>query len=192
MRKITWMFHISLDGFVAGINGELNDFDAGEENLQFVASLTNDADAAMFGRISYELLEGYWPKAKEIPNASAGTVQYSRWYAEAEKIVLSRTLPGLHSKGKKIINEFSPEEMAKIKEGPGQNIILFGSPSIAKLLMEHHLIDQYWVFINPTIFGKGIPAFTQLDNKINLRLLNTRSFSNGEVALHFQVDESLG
>ena len=68
MSKILLLVHISLDGFVAGVHGELTGFESGEENLQFVCDLTANAGAAMFGRKSYELLEAFWPKAKDIPN----------------------------------------------------------------------------------------------------------------------------
>jgi dihydrofolate reductase len=70
MRKLVLIVHTSLDGFVAGPQGELSDFDPGEDNLAFVASLTETADAAMFGRLSYELLEAHWPHVKDKPDAS--------------------------------------------------------------------------------------------------------------------------
>jgi len=66
MRKLVLLAHTSLDGFVAGAQGELDDFDASEENLQFVCSLTEKADSALFGRTSYELLNNYWPSAKDL------------------------------------------------------------------------------------------------------------------------------
>ncbi len=77
MRKLVLLAHTSLDGFVAGAQGELDDFDASEENLQFVCSLTEQADGALFGRISYKLLNDYWPSAKDLPDASKGTIAFS-------------------------------------------------------------------------------------------------------------------
>jgi dihydrofolate reductase len=71
MRKLVLVVHISLDGFVAGAKGELDGFPSGEENLQFVCKLTENADAALLGRISYKLLNGYWPTAKDLPNLTA-------------------------------------------------------------------------------------------------------------------------
>src|SRR6516164_4116473 len=93
MRKLVLVAHASLDGFIAGENGSLDGFEASEENLQFVCSLTQDADAALFGRKSYQLLDSYWPTANKLPNASKGTIVYSNWYNATTKIVISKTLP---------------------------------------------------------------------------------------------------
>jgi dihydrofolate reductase len=188
MRKLVLLAHISLDGFVAGVRGELDDFDPGEENLQFVCSLTEQADAALFGRISYELLNKHWPDAKNSPNASKGTIAYSNWYNSAEKIVISQTMTAESSNNTIIIRDNIPDEINKIKNKPGKDILIFGSPAVSQLLMQHDLIDSYWIFVNPIIFGKGIPLFTDMENKIKLKLVKTKQFSNGEFGLNYSVN----
>ncbi|MFI5187450.1 MAG: dihydrofolate reductase family protein [Chitinophagales bacterium] len=188
MRKLILVVHTSLDGFVAGLKGELDGFDASEENLQFVCKLTEDADTALFGRISYELLDNYWPTAKDRPNATKGEIAYSTWYNNAKKIVFSRTMTGQRPNNITIISSNILYEMTAIKEQEGKNILIFGSPAVSQLLMQFDLIDSYWIFINPIIFGQGIPLFTGLRNKSKLRLLATKQFSNGEIALHYIVD----
>jgi len=85
MRELILVVHTSLDGFVAGPKGELDGFNAAEENLPFVCQLTEGADTALFGRISYELLNSHWPTAKNRPNATKGVIDYSNWYNEAKK-----------------------------------------------------------------------------------------------------------
>src|SRR4029078_5562289 len=92
LRNLSLLAHTSLDGFVAGARGELDDFDVSEENLEFVCTLTEGADAALFGRSSYELLNNYWPSAKDLPNASKGTIAYSTWYNSAKRIVVSKSM----------------------------------------------------------------------------------------------------
>lgn len=87
MRQLILVVHISLDGFVAGTKGELDGFDASEENLQFVCSLTEHADAALFGRISYELLNNYWPTAKDKPNATQGELPIPIGITTAKKLL---------------------------------------------------------------------------------------------------------
>jgi dihydrofolate reductase len=185
MRRLILVVHTSLDGFVAGVKGELDGFDASEENLEFVCGLTEEADTALFGRISYQLLDSHWPTAKDLPGASKGTVAYSNWYNSAHKIVISKTLPKDHLNNSTIISENIPNEIIKIKEGVGKDILIFGSPATSQLLMQHGLIDEYRVFVNPAIFGKGIPLFAPLLNNIKLRLLASKQFSNGEIALHY-------
>ena len=92
MRKLILVVHTSLDGFVAGPKGELDGFDAGEENLVFLNKLTKEADTALFGRISYELLESYWPTAKDRPKATKGEILFSKWYNNAKRVVFSKTM----------------------------------------------------------------------------------------------------
>ena len=191
MRKLILLAHISLDGFVAGSKGELDDFDASDENLAFVTELTENADAALFGRKSYQMLEEYWPTAKDRPNATKAEIGYSNWYNSATKIVFSKTLSLQNLKNTIVINENIPDEIIKIKEQAGKNILIFGSPSVSQLLMQSDLIDSYWIFINPIIFGKGIPLFAEQINKSKLKILSTKQFANGELAINYVVENRL-
>lgn len=190
MRNLILIVHTSLDGFVAGPKGELSGFEPGEENLAFVCQLTETADAALFGRISYQLLNNHWPTAKDLPNATKGTIAYSNWYNNAKKIVVSSTLIDEHLNDTIIVSKDIAAEIIKLKEQRGKDILLFGSPSVAQLLMPLNLIDGYWIFINPVIFGQGIPLFKGLDNLSKLKLLATKQFSNGELALHYIAQKS--
>ena len=188
MRKLVLLAHTSLDGYVAGEQGELDDFDASEENLQFVCSLTEQADSALFGRTSYELLNNYWPSAKDLPSASKGIVAYSTWYNSAKKIVVSKTMTVQNSNDTIIIRDNIPGEIKKIKNQPGKNILIFGSPTVAQFLMQRDLIDNYWIFVNPIIFGRGISLFTDMENKIRLKLSFIKQFANGEIGLNYSSD----
>lgn len=186
MGKLVLVVHISLDGFVAGLKGELDGFTPDEENLQFVCSLTEKADTALFGRISYQLLNRYWPTASLRPNATKGEIAYSNWYKNAKKIVLSKTMSQKNLPKTTVISENILEEIIKIKEQAEKNILIFGSPMVSQLLMQHNLIDSYWIFVNPIIFGQGIPLFVDLLSKIKLNLVSMKHFSNGEIALNYE------
>ncbi len=185
MRRLILVAHTSLDGFVAGMNGELDGFEASEENLQFVCTLTEDADTALFGRVTYELLNGYWPTAANIPHATVGQVAYSNWYNNARKIVISGKIMDDNLANTIIIRKDILNEIAKLKEQEGKNILIFGSPTIFQLV-QPDLIDSYWIFINPAIFGKGISLFAPTANNIKLKLMASKEFRNGEIALHYQ------
>lgn len=187
MRKLILIAHTSLDGFVASPSGELDGFDAGAENLEFVCRLTKQADAALFGRVSYQLLHRYWPAAKDNPAATWGEVAYSHWYNKAQKIVISKTLDATSLDNTTVISENIPNAVLKIKHQPGKDILLFGSPTVAQLLMQHHLIDSYWIFVNPVIFGNGIPLFAGTGAGLKLELAATQSFPNGEMALYYTM-----
>ncbi|MBO9561798.1 MAG: dihydrofolate reductase [Niastella sp.] len=186
MRKLILLAHVSLDGFVAGKKGELDGFPSGEENLQFVCDLTKGADAALFGRNSYQLLESWWPTAGDAPNASAGVKFYSDWYNRAQKIVVSRTLADASLNNTIVVSTDIPNKISKIKEQPGGNILIFGSPATSRLLMKHNLIDDYWIFINSVTFGEGIPLFSEETGLTKFKLAAAHPpLPNGEVPLHY-------
>src|SRR5882757_3792661 len=110
MRKLILIAHTSLDGFAAGLNGELDGFDASEENLKFVCQLTEGSDAALFGRVSYQLLNDYWPTAKDRPTATQGEIAYSNWYNSAQKIVISRSIKRMNLNKTTLLRENIPDE----------------------------------------------------------------------------------
>lgn len=185
MRKLVLIVHTSLDGFMAGPQGELHDFDPGENNLAFVTSLTETADAAMFGRVSYELLEAHWPFVKDQPDASPAAKKYSTWYAAVQKIIISK-IQDLPDPSVIIIRENLKKSVEKIKSLPGKDILIFGSPSLAQHLMEDNLIDQYWIFINPVILGRGIQLYPKGSDLKKFTLAKQEVFPNGEIALCYE------
>lgn len=185
MRRLILIAHTSLDGFVAGPQGELDGFDAAEENLEFVCDLTDTADAALFGRKSFELLDQYWPTARDRASATTAEVRYSNWYNKAHKIVISKSMTQSIRSDITIIQDNISKEMIKIKNQPGKDILIFGSPASTQVLIKAELIDCYWIFINPVLFGKGISLFKDLEHKMKLQLIKTKMFSNGEIALQY-------
>jgi dihydrofolate reductase len=188
MRKLILIAHISLDGFVAGPKGEFDDFPNDEENLVFVSKLTDEADAALFGRVSYQKMNSYWPTARDIPSASPGALKYSNWYNKAQKIVVSKTLAteGLMS-NTLVIRDNIKEEIPAIKKKGGKDILIFGSPTVSRILMQMDLIDEYWIFINSVVFGQGIPLFTGGERKTKLKVEHIKQFANGEIAIKYSV-----
>ncbi|MFT3825174.1 MAG: dihydrofolate reductase family protein [Chitinophagaceae bacterium] len=189
MRKLVLVVHLSLDGFVAGPNGELNDFPAGAENLGFVCGLTENADAALFGRVSYELLNQYWPTAADKPGASKEEIAYSCWYNKATKVIISKTMANAKIDNTIVISNDVINGVAALKQQAGKEMLIFGSPSVAQLLMRANLVDSYWIFINPVTFGKGIPLFTGAVDKKKFELLTMVRFPNGELALNYRDKE---
>jgi len=138
MRRLILIVHSSFDGFVAGRNGEFDNFIGDEENLEFVCSLTDNADNALFGRITYQLLDGDWPTAANKPNATKNEIKYSNWYNKVPKIVLSKTLQISNKKNTTVISENIAHEINKIKNQPGKDILIFGSPTTVHSLIEEN------------------------------------------------------
>jgi len=187
MRQLILIAQTSIDGFVAGVKGEFDNFIGGEENLEFVCSITDEADAAMLGRISYELLNSDWPTAADKPGATKNMVKYSNWYNGATKIVESSTLPASKTGNTIIIDDNLLKETTKIKQQEGKNILIFGSPSIVHDLLELDLIDSIWLIVHPVIFGSGIPLFKKAQKLIKLELVTSKKLSNGTLCNKYAV-----
>jgi dihydrofolate reductase len=188
MRNIISFMHISLDGFVAGPRGEMDWIKVDEEIFDHVGRRVSGTDTALYGRHTYEMMEGYWPTAGDKPGASKHDREHSAWYNKAHKIVLSRSLQGADLANTTIISDNPADRIGEIKSGPGSEILLFGSPTATHALMELNLIDGYLLFVNPIILGQGIPLFAGVKDKIALNLASTRQFASGVVELNYIVE----
>jgi dihydrofolate reductase len=188
MRKIISFMHISLDGFVAGPNGEINWIKVDEEIFDHVGKRIGEGDTALYGRVTYQMMENYWPNAGDKPKASKHDIEHSKWYANVHKVVLSKTMKDESLTNTTIISDNLSDSINKIKQAEVKDILLFGSPTATHSLMELNLIDGYWLFVNPIILGRGISLFADVKEKIKLKLLNTREFTCGVTALDYIVD----
>ncbi|MDB5019581.1 MAG: hypothetical protein JWQ28_708 [Pedobacter sp.] len=188
MRRIISFMHISLDGFVAGPNGEMNWIKVDEEIFDYVGKRISEGDTALYGRVTYQMMENYWPKAGEKPEASKHDIDHSKWYNKAHKVVLSRTMKEERLPNTTIISDNLSDEINEIKQQAGNDILLFGSPTATHSLIQQNLIDGYWLFVNPIVLGRGIPLFVDIKEKIKLELLNTRQFTCGVTELNYIVN----
>ena len=188
MRKIISFMHISLDGFVAGPNGEMNWIKVDEEIFDHVGKRISKTDTALYGRVTYQMMENYWPNAGNKPGASKHDIEHSRWYNKAHKVVLSKTMKDADLKNTTIISDNLSHKINEIKKEGGSEILLFGSPTATHALMQQNLIDGYWLFVNPIILGQGIPLFVDIKDKIKLNLLTTQQFSSGVTELNYLVN----
>jgi dihydrofolate reductase len=200
MRKIISFMHISLDGFVAGPNGEMDWIKVDEEIFDYVGKRISEGDTALYGRVTYQMMENYWPTAADKPNATKHEIEHSKWYSKVQKVVLSKTMKeagvpagqagpiAIGLTNTKIISDNLSDRIIEIKHQAGKDILLFGSPTATHSLIQLNLIDGYWLFVNPIILGRGIPLFADIKDKIKLQLLTTRQFTCGVTELNYTVD----
>jgi dihydrofolate reductase len=189
MRKIISFMHISLDGFVAGPDGELNWVKVDQEIFDYVGKRISQGDTALYGRLTYQMMESYWPTAGNKPSATKHDVEHSKWYSKVHKVVLSKTLEDAGLSNTTIISDNLSDRINEIKQQEGNDILLFGSPTATHSLIKQGLIDGYWLFVNPIILGQGIPLFADIKEKIQLKSLpTTRQFSCGVTELNYLVD----
>jgi dihydrofolate reductase len=186
MRKLVLFMHTSLDGFVAGPNGEMDWINVDEDMFEYAGNQTDQSDTALYGRVTYQMMESYWPTAGDQPDATKHDKQHSSWYNKVTKVVLSKTMEGVKLTNLHIISNDLPDEIIKLKQAPGKNILIFGSPTAAHSLMTENLIDDYWLFVNPILLGQGIPLFKGIIDRIKLKFITSNTFSSGVVCLHYE------
>ena len=180
--------HISLDGFVAGPNGEMSWIKVDEDIFDHVGKRISQGDTSLYGRVTYQMMENYWPTAADKPKATRHDIEHSKWYKNVHKVVLSKSMKDADSINTTIISDNLSDSINEIKQQAGNEILLFGSPTATHSLIQLNLIDGYWLFVNPIILGQGIPLFVDIKDKIKLKLLTTRQFTCGVTELNYTVD----
>lgn len=186
MRKLVLLMHTSLDGFVAGPNGEMDWIKFDDELWDYVGKVTDEADTALYGRVTYGMMESYWPTAAEDPGASRHDIHHANWVNNALKIVFSGSLKKTDWKNTRIEKDIKAA-VTRLKNEPGKDILVIGSASIVHALMELDLIDDYWINVNPVILGAGMPLFRNVKHRTNLQLVNSKAFNCGVVGLQYKV-----
>ena len=184
MRTIKLQMQISLDGYVCGPNGEMDwmSWDWGDDIKRYVQELTAPADTILLGR---KLAEGFIPHWKANVDNPATADDFGRKMTETPKIVFSRSLPASPWDNVTLAGEDLPGTIARLKQLPGGDVLVYGGASLAAALIGEGLIDEYHLFVNPTAIGQGKSIFGQLKGNRKLSLAGSQSFANGITVLFY-------
>ena len=180
MRKIIAAINITLDGFcdhTAGI--------ADDELHQHYADLLNSADTIIYGRITYQLMESYWPTVVKNPTGNKPTDEFAIAIHNISKIVFSKTLKNVEWKNAKLVKRSIKEEVLELRQQEGKDIFV-GSPGLISALTKFNLINEYQLCVHPVIAGNGLPLFKNITDRIILKLLKTKTFSAGQIILYYE------
>jgi dihydrofolate reductase len=180
MRKIIAALNISLDGFC-----DHTEMNADAETHQHYSELLQNAGILIYGRITYQLMENYWPMVVKNPTGIKSTDDFAVAIDNATKIVFSRTLKQVDWKNTELKKEVNTEELLKLKQQSG-DYILVGSPSLIVALAQLDLIDEYQLAIHPVILGSGLRLFKNISNRIDLTLVKTKTFRCGMIILYHE------
>lgn len=183
MRKIISLMHISLDGFAAGPNGEMDWIVLDDEMFDESNDQSTNADAAIYGRVTYQMMESYWPTVPGNPESAPYDLRHAQWVNQVRKLVISHTLDKAEWNNSQLIKENVADEMAKLKAQPGGDMMIFGSPRTVHFLAQQGLIDEYQLYVSPVVLGEGIPMFKGF--KSQLKLINAKTYDVGVVSLHY-------
>ena len=186
MRKLIAAINMTLDGFC-----DHTAMIADDEIHEYYNELLRNADTLIYGRITYQLMESYWPTVVKTPTGNKPVDEFAVLIDNISKIVFSRTLQHAEPLGwqnarvaKKGINQ----ELLELKQQPGKHILV-GSPSLIVASMNLDLIDEYHLSVQPTIVGKGLPLLKNINKRINLKLLKTKTFRCGAVTLYYDSEK---
>ena len=184
MRRIVLMLSVSLDGFFAGPNGELDWHLVDDELHAHFNEVLGAMSAFLDGRVTHEMMAEFWPTADQDPESSAPMVEFARIWRDMPKIVYSRTgtAAGWNST---VRAEVDPAEIRELQQQPGGDMAV-GGPDLAATFRRHDLIDEYRLYVHPVLLGRGRPLFGPFDAPTDLRLAETRTFGNGVVLLRHE------
>ncbi|GAA2112374.1 dihydrofolate reductase family protein [Microlunatus panaciterrae] len=184
MRKIILMMSVSLDGFIEGPARQIDWHRVDEELHSHFNEQLSSMGAFIDGRVTYELMAGFWPTADADPSSPPVMAEFARIWRDMPKIVFSRTLERADW-NTTIRRNLDVEEMRRLKATPGGDLVI-GGADLAASFMQHDLIDEYRIYIHPVVIGGGKPLFPSSGARITLSLAETRTFGNGVVLLRYE------
>lgn len=180
-RRIILDLAVTLDGFIEGINGEV-DWCIMDLEMEFTKFL-NEVDTILYGRKSFDLWGQFVPEPKD------SEMDKEMWdlVHSKEKFVFSKTQKGI---GNKVIfiNENIEEEVMKLKDRPGKDIWLYGGASLITTFIHLGLVDEFRLSVHPVVLGEGKPLFVNIKKRLNLKLVHTKTFSSGVVQLTYHLN----
>jgi len=182
MRRLTVFNLMTLDGYIAGRDGDISWHNVDEEFQELANAASNSGNTLLFGRVTYELMVRFWPTPEAIradPVVAAGMNR-------SEKIVFSRTLQRADWNNTRLVKDDMLAEVKRLKQGSGKDLTVLGSGSIVSQLAEAGLIDEYQILLNPVVLGSGKTMFEGVKDRFSLKLVSTRVFSNGNVLLKYE------
>jgi dihydrofolate reductase len=186
MRKIIYWVHVSLDGHIAGPNGEFDWPAVGPAVFGYSEAMNEQVDTLMYGRAVWDMMAAYWPTADADPETAGDHDRaFAPFWRRTPKVVVSRTLenPGWDAR---VIGGNLAAEVAELKRQPGKDILLTGGAQVAARLTELGLIDDYRIVVHPVVLGGGPRLFMAPKHRITMRLVDSRTFDARTVLLRYE------
>ena len=182
MRRIFLFMMVSLDGYYEGPNGDISWHNVDAEFNEFAIQQLNEIDTLLFGRKTYEVMASYWPTETAIRNdpVVAGLMN------SLPKIVISHTFEKVEWENTQLIKENIAEEIVKLKSQPGKDMAVFGSSDLTVSLAQMGLMDEYRLMVNPVVLGEGKTLLKGTQSKLDLRLIDSKTFKSGNILLYYR------
>jgi dihydrofolate reductase len=185
MPRLIAFNNVTLDGYFAGTGGDMSWSHKAARDEEFEAFVAGNAQGGgrlLFGRITYEMMAGFWP----TPQAMASMPVVAERMNNLPKVVFSRSLDKATWNNTKLVKGDLGAEVRKMKSEPGPDMAILGSGSIVSQLAQAGLIDEFQVVVNPVVLGTGRTMFEGVKDRLSLKLTKTRAFGNGNVYLCYE------
>lgn len=189
MRKLISHLHVTLDGFMAGPDGDLDWVDDGHDNEIWdeVNALIDTVDTVLFGRTTYGGFAEYWPTAPSNLASTENEVNFAHWITKTAKVVASTTLESAEWENTRLIRYNVPEEVTVMKAQPGRDLLIFGSNGLVSSLLKWGLIDEFHISVHPVVLGRGLRFYEGLNHRQQLKLTYNKTLHSGVVSLQYRV-----
>ena len=181
MRNLIYAINLTLDGCC-----DHTKFNPDEETFEYITHLMRDADTFLYGRKTYQLMVPYWPDIAKSQSETKADIEFAQTFVSKKKIVFSRSLASAEDENTRIVRTNLRDEILKLKQGQGKNILV-GGVDVPSQLVELGLIDEYHFVVHPIVLGEGRRLFEgiRLPEKLQLKLIESKFFESGCVALHY-------
>jgi dihydrofolate reductase len=182
MRNLIYAINLTIDGCFDHTNGIVDD-----ELLEYFTRLVRDADLLVYGRKTYQLMVPYWPDIAKNPSGETkADLEFAQAFESSNKIVFSRTLDRAEGRNTRIVSTNLQDEILRLKQEQGNNILV-GGVDLPSQLIELGLVDEYCFVVHPVVAGEGrrLLSGISLQKKSQLKLVDSKIFKSGSVALHY-------
>ena len=188
MRKLIVTEFYSLDDLMSDSEDKMDWVTTtfSQDMGKYVGDVYANADTLFLGEVTYQIMATYWPTADTNPEAFQGDAESAHTMNSIRKVVFSKNLKDLAWSNSALKTEIVPEEIKKMKQEPGKNMLVAGSASIVQQLTNFGLVDEYHLLVHPVILGNGKPLFKDIRERHNLKLISTEVFKNGVVLLRYE------
>ncbi len=181
---IRYLMQVSLDGFMEAPGHDIGWTNPDAELHTYMNDLERDVALTLYGRRTYELMEGYWPTADQDPSSTRPMVEFARIWRDMPKYVYSRTLERAEW-GTVVIRDVVPDEVCALAEQADGDLFL-GGARLSAAFLEQDLVDEFRLYLHPVLLGAGTPLFPAAGARRDLRLVENRTFGNGVVLLRYE------
>ena len=186
MRKIIYWVHASIDGYIAGPDGQFDWPAVGPELFGYSEAINEQVDTLLYGRVVWDMMAAYWPTADADPGTADDHARaFAPFWRRTPKVVVSRTLETADWDAR-VIGKNLAEEVTELKRQPGKDILLTGGAELAASLTELGLLDDYRIVVHPVVLGGGPQLLLKQKDRINMTLVDSRTFDSQTVLLRYQ------